>query len=112
MERAAKSDRSLLTLKSSQTQLARIVGLNPVHLNRVLRDLSEKGLITTDAGTIGLTNFSRLSDLARFEFTYLLRPRPTACLRGQRASTTLTRLNDAGSAHYRTLAPESDELGS
>ena len=72
MERAGKGDRGSFTLKTSQTQLARVVGLNPVHLNRVLRDLREQGLITTDAGTIGLTNFGQLSDLAQFDPAYLI----------------------------------------
>jgi CRP-like cAMP-binding protein len=54
----------------SQYLLSDALGLNAVHLHRVLRQLREKGLMTFRKGEIALDDLERLVALAAFDMTY------------------------------------------
>lgn len=55
----------------SQYLLADALGLSSVHVNRVLRELREEGLLTFRNGRVDLTNFNGLVALADFDQDYL-----------------------------------------
>lgn len=55
----------------SQYLLADALGLSAVHVNRVLRELREEGLLTFSKGHVTILDFDRLVDLAEFDRAYL-----------------------------------------
>jgi CRP-like cAMP-binding protein len=55
----------------SQYLLADALGLSAVHLNRVLRQLREKGLLTFRNGEVVFDDFNRLIAVAAFDTAYL-----------------------------------------
>lgn len=55
----------------SQYTLADALGLSAVHINRVLRQLREEGLLTFRSGQVIFDNFERLVELADFDTAYL-----------------------------------------
>jgi len=55
----------------TQYHLADALGLSAVHVNRVLRLLREKGLVTYQRGKVSLDNRPALVDLAGFDPEYL-----------------------------------------
>jgi CRP-like cAMP-binding protein len=55
----------------SQYLLADALGLSAVHLNRVLRQLREEGLVTFRNGEVRFDDFERLKELAAFDTAYL-----------------------------------------
>ena len=55
----------------TQYHLADALGLSPVHVNRVLRQLREKGLVTFRGGRVTFNDRSRLVELADFDPAYL-----------------------------------------
>ncbi len=55
----------------SQYQLADALGLSAVHINRVLRELREDGLLTFQKGQVTIHDFDGLVDLAEFDRSYL-----------------------------------------
>ena len=55
----------------NQYMLADALGLSAVHINRVLRQLREAGLLTFRSGQVTFHNFERLVDLANFDTAYL-----------------------------------------
>jgi hypothetical protein len=55
----------------SHDLLADALGLNAVHINRVLRQLSEDGLLTFRCGNVVFDDFDRSMELAEFDKTYL-----------------------------------------
>lgn len=55
----------------SQDMLADALGLTAVHINRVLRQLREKGLLTYRNGQVTFDDFDRLVKLAAFDTAYL-----------------------------------------
>lgn len=58
-------------LPMTQEQLADAVGLTSVHVNRVLRQLGEEGLISRDRRHIVIENWARLRDAGDFNERYL-----------------------------------------
>jgi CRP-like cAMP-binding protein len=58
-------------LKITQQLLADACGLSPVHVNRVVQELREQGLVTWRGGMLTIADFPRLADLARFDPSYL-----------------------------------------
>lgn len=64
-------DRSGYDCPLSQYLLADALGLSAVHVNRVLRGLREKGLLTFQKGHVTFDNFDGLVKLADFDVTYL-----------------------------------------
>lgn len=55
----------------SQYLLADALGLSAVHVNRVLRELRESGLVTFQHGQVEIHDFKKLAQLADFDRTYL-----------------------------------------
>jgi len=55
----------------TQYHLADALGLSAVHVNRVLRQLRESGLVTFRDGHVTFDDHARLADLAGFDPTYL-----------------------------------------
>lgn len=55
----------------TQYLLADALGLSAVHVNRVLRQLREKGLLTFRDGQVTFDNYGKLTEFADFDPTYL-----------------------------------------
>lgn len=55
----------------TQYHLADTLGLSAVHVNRVLRQLREEGLVTFQKGRVAFDDFGRLRELASFDTAYL-----------------------------------------
>lgn len=55
----------------TQHELADILGLTPIHVNRTLRELREHDLVSFRAGTVEFLNRSRLVKLSNFDAEYL-----------------------------------------
>ena len=55
----------------SQFMLADALGLSSVHINRVLRQLRERGLLTFQKGHVTFDDFDALVKFANFDITYL-----------------------------------------
>lgn len=55
----------------TQYHLADALGLSAVHVNRVLRQLRETGLVTFREGHVTFHDLDRLVDLAEFDPAYL-----------------------------------------
>jgi CRP-like cAMP-binding protein len=60
----------------SQHMLADALGLSAVHLNRVLRQLRELGLLTFQKGHVTIDNLAGLTALADFDIAYLDHTKP------------------------------------
>ncbi len=60
----------------SQYHLADALGLTAVHVNRVLRELREDGLLTFQKGRVTFDDFDRLVAAFDFDTTYLDQDRP------------------------------------
>ena len=58
-------------LPMTQEQLADAVGLTSVHVNRVLRQLGEEGLISRDRRSVVIEDWQRLRDVGDFNERYL-----------------------------------------
>jgi CRP-like cAMP-binding protein len=55
----------------SQYMLADALGLTAVHINRIMRQLREEGLLTFRSGQVIFDDFERLVELADFDYAYL-----------------------------------------
>ena len=55
----------------SQNHLADALGLSAIHVNRMLRQLREAGMVTFREGFVTFNDYERLSTFADFELTYL-----------------------------------------
>ncbi|MDN3720500.1 Crp/Fnr family transcriptional regulator [Roseibium salinum] len=55
----------------TQYHLADALGLSAVHVNRVLRQLRERGLVTFRNGRVTFDDYAALIDLADFDPAYL-----------------------------------------
>ncbi|HEX8578122.1 MAG TPA: Crp/Fnr family transcriptional regulator [Allosphingosinicella sp.] len=58
-------------LPMTQEQLGDAVGLTPVHVNRVLRQLGDEGLISRDRRAIAIEDWPRMRDVGDFNERYL-----------------------------------------
>ena len=61
----------------TQYHLADAMGLTAVHVNRVLREIREAGLMTFQNGRVTFDDFEGLVDFAEFDRTYLDQDGPT-----------------------------------
>lgn len=64
-------DRTGFACPLTQYHLADALGLSAVHVNRVLRHLREKGLVTFQKGRVTFDDFERLKTVAEFDTAYL-----------------------------------------
>lgn len=71
MNSAGNANRTKFALKISQSSLAQSVGLTVIHMNRVLRELREKELVSTDSRMLVIKDWQGLSKLAEFDAAYL-----------------------------------------
>ena len=63
----------VFTLPLSQIQLADALGMTPVHLNRVVKDLRASGAMTLSRGSVEVEDPVRLAQIAGFDENYLHR---------------------------------------
>lgn len=54
-----------------QRELADILGYSPIHVNRAVRDLRDRGLIRWSGADVTILDWEGLATLARFDATYL-----------------------------------------
>ena len=55
----------------TQVDLGDVLGLTPVHVNRVLMELRRQGLIEWKAAQVTIPDWDRLAAFARFDPAYL-----------------------------------------
>ncbi len=71
------ADGTAYDLPIRQADIAELLGLTPVHINRMLRELREMGLATFRAKRVEILDWKRLTEVAEFDPTYLnLQQRP------------------------------------
>ncbi|MET3867938.1 CRP-like cAMP-binding protein [Methylobacterium radiotolerans] len=58
-------------LVPKQSELADALGLTSVHLNRVLRTLRGRGLVTLSGGLLTIEDWDALAEVAEFDQTFL-----------------------------------------
>lgn len=58
----------------TQLQLADILGLTPIHINRTLKQLEHEGLIATSRGKVTIFDHDALAEIAEFDPAYLHLP--------------------------------------
>ncbi|HEY5721985.1 MAG TPA: Crp/Fnr family transcriptional regulator [Allosphingosinicella sp.] len=71
LEAAGMAREHCYELPMTQEQLADSVGLTPVHVNRVLRQLGEEGLIERDRRSIRIIDWRRMREAGDFNQRYL-----------------------------------------
>ncbi len=71
VESAGIASPTAFTLPMTQVEIADATGLTSVHVNRMLRSLSEEGAITRDGGKITITGWEQLKQTADFSPDYL-----------------------------------------
>lgn len=71
LEAQGLADRAGFQLPMTQEQLADVVGLTPVHVNRTLKALEAAGLITRDKRQISFPNWGALREVGDFNQRYL-----------------------------------------
>jgi CRP-like cAMP-binding protein len=71
MEAAGLAKNHVYELPMTQEQLADAVGLTSVHVNRVLKQLGEEGLIDRDRRTIRIVDWKRMREAGDFNERYL-----------------------------------------
>jgi CRP-like cAMP-binding protein len=71
LEIVGLADRSGYELALTQADLAECLGLTSVHVNRVLRDLREQGLVEFRGSRVDLKNLAGLEIVAEFDPAYL-----------------------------------------
>jgi CRP-like cAMP-binding protein len=71
LQDAGIGDRSSYDLPMTQEQLADATGLTPVHVNRTLKDLQDRGLIERRVRHVHIADWHRAEDSADFNTNYL-----------------------------------------
>ena len=71
MEAAGLAKDHVYELPMTQEQLADAVGLTSVHVNRVLKQLGEEGLIERDRRNISIVDWTRMREVGDFNERYL-----------------------------------------
>jgi CRP-like cAMP-binding protein len=66
-----RSDGACFDLPLTQADLGEICGITAVHLNRMLRDLKERGLLTFRGGKVMIRDLRGLARLSEFDPSYL-----------------------------------------
>lgn len=65
------ADRDGYDLRLTQTELAECTGLTPVHVNRTLRELRERGVAEFKGGRVNILDLAELERVGEFDPTYL-----------------------------------------
>lgn len=71
LEVVGLADEGGYALPLTQTDLAECLGLTPVHVNRVLRELRERGLVEFRSRRVAITDLAGLEAAAEFDPGYL-----------------------------------------
>ena len=71
LEMVGLAENGRFELPLTQPDLAEACGLTGVHVNRVLRDLRERNLMTFRSGQVEILNVAGLASVAEFESDYL-----------------------------------------
>ena len=71
LEAAGQADSQRFAVPLTQTDLGDILGLTPVHVNRVMMDLRQQGLIEWKGLQVAILDWERLARFAEFDPTYL-----------------------------------------
>jgi CRP-like cAMP-binding protein len=71
LEAAGLAHDGTYELPMTQEQLADAAGLTPVHVNRVLRELDKRGLISRERRAVTIPDWSKLRDIGDFTARYL-----------------------------------------
>lgn len=71
MRAVGLSDGNSFALPITQTDLGEACGLTPVHVNRMLRDLRERGLLQMQSGVVTILDRPALYRLCEFDPVYL-----------------------------------------
>ncbi|MFT3975059.1 MAG: helix-turn-helix domain-containing protein [Amaricoccus sp.] len=79
------SDGARFGLPLTQPDLAEVCGLTSIHVNRVLRDLREQGLVTVRAGIVDIREPRALARLGEFDPAYLYVERASIAVSPARA---------------------------
>lgn len=58
-------------LPLTQNELADVVGLSPVHVNRILKELRNEGVVAWSNYLVRIIDWARLAEIAEFNATYL-----------------------------------------
>jgi len=66
-----RTDGFSFRLPVTQNELADVLGLSVVHVNRTLRDLRRRGVIRWEGDRIHIDNWDGLVEIAEFDATYL-----------------------------------------
>ena len=74
----ARAEEASYDLPLTQTDLAECLGLTPVHVNRTLKELRERGLVAFRGGRVVINDLRGLERVAEFDPAYLyLERQPT-----------------------------------
>jgi DNA-binding Lrp family transcriptional regulator len=65
------TDGAAFRLPLTQVELGDTLGLTPVHVNRILKEFRERGLITIERNVLDLLDVQGLQDRAAFDEEYL-----------------------------------------
>ena len=71
LEIVGLADESGYALPLTQTDVAECLGLTPVHVNRVLKELRESGLVEFRGRRVSITDLAGLERAAEFDSAYL-----------------------------------------
>jgi CRP-like cAMP-binding protein len=66
-----RCDNASFHLPLTQTELADVVGLSPVHVNRILKDLRRDGVVAWSNYVIRILDWDRLVEIGEFNASYL-----------------------------------------
>ena len=72
LEQAGLNARTEFSLSMTQSQLGDALGLTSVHVNRMLKQLRDEGLIRTDRSAIHVADWDGLAAAAEFDLAFLL----------------------------------------
>lgn len=71
LEVAGMTEGMTYDLPLTQTDLAECVGLTPIHVNRTLKELRERGLVQFRGGCVTINDWQGLADVGEFDPAYL-----------------------------------------
>jgi CRP-like cAMP-binding protein len=76
-EAAGQGDRQSYALPITQTDLADATGLTNVHVNRTLKELRARGIVTAQSGTVTILDWDQLVSVGDFNDAFLLLDGPS-----------------------------------
>jgi CRP-like cAMP-binding protein len=80
LEAMGLAERESFELPMTQEQLADATGLTPVHVNRTLKELESRGVITRTVRFVAVADWAQLEKTGDFSDAYLHLPKPESLL--------------------------------